>query len=89
MKSRASDAVLNYYYDKLKYYYNCIKRRLNITVESSSSEMTSSMSSPLSVPSKIELLKELTQAQQKGESFVYYQSESKALEELVGIMKSN
>ena len=32
MKSPAADAVLNYYYDKLKYYYNSIKRRLNITV---------------------------------------------------------
>jgi len=35
-KSSAADTALSYYYDKLKYYYNSIKRKLNLTVEPSS-----------------------------------------------------
>jgi len=35
-KSKSTDTALAYYYDKLKNYYNGIKRKLNITVQQSS-----------------------------------------------------
>jgi len=36
-KSDISERVLTYYYQTLRYYYNNIKKKLNITIEHSSS----------------------------------------------------
>ena len=95
-KSRPTDAVLAYYYEKLKHYYNSIKRKLHITVDpssSSSSELTSLSQSNIST--KEELLKdikweiELDRKRKVLPNLINYKSESKALEELVSYMKLN
>lgn len=79
-----------YYYDKLKLYYNEIKKKLNITVDQSSLSSSSNSfvtKSEISME-KSQILDEITTKQSK-ENMRQYETESKALEELMNILKKN
>ena len=96
-KSKGTERILTYYYEKLKQYYKNIKRKLNITVEDSgSSDSDSYLSdSENNLSTKEELLKDIKseiEEDQKKKTVAgisSYKTESKALEELVSYLKLN
>lgn len=91
---------MTYYYDKLKHYYNGIKRELHITVENSSTSIlrTYTNQTETDESTKKEVLKDLKKeleeeekkkTKKKVNSITNFKSESKALEELVSYLKLN
>ena len=85
------DSIYCYYYERLKLYYNGIKRNLNMTVDPSS-RSDDSESDGVSISERgsecSQVLGDLTTKLSK-ENIRQYESESKALESLVTILKQN